>query len=113
MGSLVVEFSLEVVEGSLLGSQVSSDGSADGPLESTVHALVRPVFGGRGGSDSLVLDTESQPPDVEVGQSVDCLGAEGRSVVGAYGSGKPVFTEGSLEDGSGTLGGDARAPILP
>jgi len=55
----------EVVEGALLGVWGVFRGSAGGSLEGFVHALMGAVLLWGSGSDALVLDAQSHPPDVE------------------------------------------------
>jgi hypothetical protein len=71
-----------------------------------MHALMGTIFLGRSGSDALVLDAQSHPPDIELGEAVDTAGGEGDSVVGADGVGEAKMAEGALEDGEGTAGFD-------
>ena len=76
----------KAIEGALLRRQGGAWG-ADGPgLERLVHAFVRAVLLGVRRQDALVLNTEPDPPDVELGEAVDRLGGERDAVVGANGA---------------------------
>jgi len=49
----------------------------------TMHPLVRSVLLWPPGMNTLVLDPESHPPDVEIRQPVDGLSGEWHAVIGA------------------------------
>jgi hypothetical protein len=70
------------------------------PLERLVHALVGAVLLRVGGQNPLVLDAESQPPDVQLREAVNAGGGEGHAVIGANRAGQAILAKESIEDGA-------------
>jgi len=103
VGALLVVYPSEAVESSLLGWQVDPWRSGSLCLERPVHALVGTVLLRLAGKDTLMLDAQAEPPDVELGETVNAAGGEGNAVVGADGAGQAVFAEQSLKYRAGAL----------
>ncbi len=100
MRALGVEFAHEIVEPGLLLKAVHAGGAAGLCFEGEVHALVAAVLPGMAALDALDGDAEAQPPDREVGEVEQGVGAGERdAVVGADGAGQAAFAEQALEGG--------------
>ena len=97
----------EVVEAGLLPEHGLRCRAGGLQLQSEVHALRgdRSAAGFR--LDALDLDAEPQPPDGELGEVEERIGAcEGHTIVGADGSRQAELFEGALKnrEGRGLLG---------
>ena len=99
-----VEFLDEVVEAGLLPQAVHPGRAGCLALERKVHALVTAVLPRLAGLDALDGDAEAQPPDRQLGEVEQGIGAgEGDAVVGADGGGQAALGEQVLEGGDGGL----------
>src|SRR5262249_36971380 len=63
-----------------------------------MHPFMRAVLLGVGRENALMLNAKPQPPDIELGQTMDPGGGKGHAVIRAKGAGKAIFTEESLKD---------------
>src|SRR5690606_39885813 len=82
----------------LLLQKVEGGGGGGFGLECQVHALMAAVLLRLAGADPLQTDAEPQPPNGELRQSEQGLGAgEGCSVVGAHCAGQAELLEDPLE----------------
>src|SRR6187431_3297754 len=104
MGPLEIELLNEDVEALLLLQRVPARRPGGFLLEGEVHALVAAVLLGMTRLDAFDLDTEAQPPDRELGEIEQAIGAgKGHSVVGANGQRQTTFAEESFEGRDGGI----------
>ena|SRR5216684_7516869 len=111
MWSLIVVAVDEVIELGLLLQEVAAGRLGGLQLQGQMHAFVAAVLLRVAGLDALDLDTESEPPDRELAEAVERVGAcEGNAVVGADGLRQAERLENCLEHGEsiGFLGGGER-----
>jgi hypothetical protein len=100
VGPFIIVETAEGIEGALLGGQARLRRPTRLPLERLVHALVGAVLLRVGGQNPLVLDAESQPPDVQLREAVNAGGGEGHAVIGANRAGQAILAKESIEDGA-------------
>lgn len=93
MGALEVVDAAELVEASLLGSQVGPRRQGGLPLEIAVHALVPRVLLRLPRFDELGDNAERDPPDRELGEPGDRIRGEGVAVVGPDAPGEAELPE--------------------
>ncbi|HVO02721.1 MAG TPA: hypothetical protein VMT54_11000 [Candidatus Cybelea sp.] len=84
MGPFGIELGHEVVEPGLLLQEVGTGGPGGFLLQGQMHALVPSVLLRVAGLDALDLDAAPEPPDRELGEVEEAVGAgERHAVVGA------------------------------
>src|SRR6266481_1088265 len=81
--SLMVVLGAEAVEGALLGRQRGAGRPNRFGLERLVHPFVGAVLLRRRGSNTLMLNAEPEPPDIELRQAVNPGRRERDPIVGA------------------------------
>ncbi len=102
MRPFIVELLDERVEAGLLLQAVHAGRTGRLLLQGQVHALVAAVLLGMAGLDALDLDAPAQPPDGELGEAEEAVGAgEENAIIGADGAGEAALTQ-------PTEGGDRR-----
>src|SRR3954470_16931684 len=100
MGPIAVELLDEGVEARLLLQHVSRGRFGGVLLQRQMNALVAAVILRMAGLAPLNLNSQPQPPDRQLAESVERVsGGEGHTVVGANRPWQPKFLEGPLEDG--------------
>jgi hypothetical protein len=104
MRPLAVELLEEAIEAGLLLQAVGAWRAGGLLLEGEVHALVAAVLLGVSWLDALDGDAESEPPDGELGEIEEGVGAgKGDAIVGADGARQSALTEEALEGGAGEV----------
>src|SRR5581483_15790 len=97
-----IELGHEVVKTGLLLQEVCAWGPGRLFLQGQVHALVSPVLLRMAGLDALDLDAEPEPPDGELGEIEEAVGAgKGNAVVGADRPWSAALVEELLKGGDG------------
>jgi hypothetical protein len=103
----------EVIESFLLSQVVHAGWSCRFLLEGEMHALVAAVLRGAW-LDALDVDSKAQPPDGELAQVEQGVGAgEGHAVVGADGFWQAAFLERTPDRVLDDFGWKAIAAIAP
>ena len=94
MGPLGVERANKFIELGLLLQAVHASWPGCFGLEGSVHAFVPSVLGGVAWLDTFDGNAEAEPPDRELGEIVEAVGAgEWQTVVGADGVGQTALLE--------------------
>jgi len=62
-----------------------------------MHSLMLPVLLGAGGLDALMLNTETNPPDIELAETVKPARRKGNTIVCADGSRQPEFAKSPIK----------------
>ena len=102
MRPLGVELLHEGIEAGLLLQAVHAGRAGGFLFQGQMHALVAAVLLRMAGLDALDGDAQAQPPDGQLGQVEQGVGAgEGDAVVGADGGGQAALEEQLLEGGDG------------
>ena len=99
----LVEGAAEVVEVTLLGTEVGLRRPSGFALEGSVHAFVTAILLRLTRLDGLRTDAEPYPPSAEACEPSEADGSEGRAVVGADDGGNAELTEDLDEYGLGEL----------
>ena len=108
---LVIEEAPEGIERPLLGDEIRPGRADRLALERLVHALVRPILVGARWQDPLMLNSEPQPPDVQLREPVNPGGGERHPVVGSNRARQTVFAKHALEDGSDPVAFRREQPV--
>jgi hypothetical protein len=104
VGPFGIELLDEIIEAGLLLEAVEAWRPRGFLLQGEMHAFVPAVLLGLARLDALDLDAEPEPPDGELGEIEQGIGAgKGDAVVAADGSGQAAFFEEALESGEGQL----------
>ena len=98
-----IEGAAEVVEVTLLGTEVGLRRPSGFALEGSVHAFVTAILLRLTRLDGLRTDAEPDPPSAEACEPSEADGSEGRAVVGADDGGNAELTEDLDEYGLGEL----------
>ena len=99
-----IELVHEVVEAGLLLQAVHAWRAGGFLLQGQMHAFMAAVLLRLAGLDALDGDAEAQPPDRELGEVEQGIGAgEGDAVVGADGQRQAALAEQALEGGNGEV----------
>src|SRR5208283_1976400 len=104
MWPFLIEFLHEIIESGLLLETVHSRRPGRLFLERKMHALMAAVLLGMTGLDALDGDAEPEPPDGELREVEERVGAgEGNAVVGADGERQAAFAKEAVERGDGEV----------
>jgi hypothetical protein len=102
--SLAIELLDEGIEAGLLLQAVHAGWAGRFLLQREMQALMAAVLLRAAGLDALDRDAEPQPPDGQLGEVEEGVGAgEGHAVVGANGQRQAAFPEELLEGGDGEV----------
>src|SRR3546814_6404710 len=94
VGAFAVELADKIIETGLLLQDVGAGRAGRLLLQRQVHALVAAVLLRLAWFDAFALNAEPEPPDLELRQVLEPVGAgEGNAVVRAYGVGQAALLE--------------------
>src|SRR5882762_1934692 len=95
---LLIVLSAKPIEGPLLRDQRRARGTNGLGLERFVHALVRAILLWLARQDPLVLNAETHPPHIQLGESVNAGGCERDAIVGADRSRQAMRAKKAIKD---------------
>ena len=101
MRAFLVGLGPEPVEGPLLRGGVAAGRADRGALQGAMHAFMGPILLGTPGLNTLMLNAQAHPPDVELGEAVQAPAGERHPVVGPDRGREAIGPEGALKAGAG------------